>query len=252
MDTLPQTTPISGIPPTPEAYGELQQVYDHFNLELFGGQLPACLITLQHKDCRTYGYFSAARFARHDGAVTADEIALNPLHFATASVEEVLQTLVHEMVHCWQAHFGTPSRGSYHNKEWAAKMEAIELLPSDTGAPGGKKTGPRMGDYPLPGGRFEQAVRQLLSTDFTVSWHEVRAAVATHLPDDGDEEEAGERPASGKRVKFTCPVCKANAWGKSSLILICGACGETMGTRRKAQDAPAPSDDEAHPAVTAA
>ena len=87
MDMLTQTTLIIGPHPTPEAYGELQQAYDHFNRELFEGQLPPCLITLQHKDRRTYGYFSAARFARHDGKVT-DEIAMNPLHFATTSIEE--------------------------------------------------------------------------------------------------------------------------------------------------------------------
>ena len=40
--------------PTREIYDELQTAYDYFNVELFGGELPPCLITLQ-REKRTYG-----------------------------------------------------------------------------------------------------------------------------------------------------------------------------------------------------
>ena len=48
--------------PTEQAYAELQQAYDVFNTELFDGQLPPCLITMQRKN-RTYGYFSGERWS---------------------------------------------------------------------------------------------------------------------------------------------------------------------------------------------
>jgi hypothetical protein len=32
----------------------------------------------------------------------------------------------------------------------------------------------------------------------------------------------------GRRAKFTCPACKANAWGKPSLKLICADCDRRM------------------------
>jgi len=99
--------------PTEQAYTELQHAYDFFNRQLFNGQLPPCLITLQRKN-RTYGYFSGERWDDKAGAII-DEIALNPVHFATRSTDDVLSTLVHEMVHLWQHHFGKPSRSSYHN-----------------------------------------------------------------------------------------------------------------------------------------
>jgi hypothetical protein len=51
----------------------------------------------------------------------------------------VLSTLVHEQAHLWQHHFGKPGRGRYHNREWAAKMVEIGLIPSATGEPGGKQ-----------------------------------------------------------------------------------------------------------------
>ena len=100
--------------PTGQAYSELQHTYDVFNTRLFAGQLPPCLITIQRKN-RTYGYFSGERWNDQARAVT-DEIALNPMHFATRSTEEVLSTLVHAMVHLWQHHWGTPSRSTYEGQ----------------------------------------------------------------------------------------------------------------------------------------
>lgn len=156
--------------PTQQAYAELQQAYDHFNDLLFGGQLPPCLITLQREKA-TFGYFSSNRFTRADGRFT-DEIAMNPTYFAAVPLVETFQTLVHEMVHLWQSHFGSPGRGRYHNHEWANKMESIGLMPSATGAPGGKRTGDHMADYALKGGRFLQACAALLTSDFTISWYD--------------------------------------------------------------------------------
>ena len=38
------------------------------------------------------------------------------------------------MTHVWQHQHGKPSSRGYHNREWAAKMKAIGLQPSNTGA----------------------------------------------------------------------------------------------------------------------
>jgi len=46
---------------TPIEYGGLQEAYDHFNKELFSGELPDVFITYQRK-ARSLGYFSADRF----------------------------------------------------------------------------------------------------------------------------------------------------------------------------------------------
>jgi len=93
----------------------------------------------------------------------------HPSYFAVVPLLEVLQTLVHEMVHAWQFHFGKPGRRGYHNKEWADKMEAIGLMPSSTGKPGGARTGEKMADYAIPGGLFMQATDKLLTQDFKIS-----------------------------------------------------------------------------------
>ena len=120
--------------PTAKTYAALNRAFDFFNDRLFGGELPACLVTLQRKN-KAYGYFAGGRFGSKDGTEITDEIALNPSHFKSRTDEQSLSTLAHEMAHLWQHHFGKPSRAGYHNKEWAAKMasrhesgESVRLL----------------------------------------------------------------------------------------------------------------------------
>lgn len=253
--------------PTEEAYAELQQAYDHYNSALFGGQLPACLITFQRQK-RTFGYFSKDRFGRRRDGRKADEIALNPEYFAVVPMVEVLQTLVHEMAHLWQEHFGKPSRACYHNTQWAEKMEFIGLMPSDTGLPGGKKVGQSMEDYVIRGGCFELATVSLLSSGFAISWldrfpaplparlAQVRFTVPAAAPavtaDWAHEEEsepgnihfatAWMPPVTAQpeiidhqktgnrsnRSKYTCPSCLMNVWGKPGLRILCGDCEDRL------------------------
>lgn len=222
--------------PTKQITDELQYAYDVFNKELFGRQLPSCLITLQRKEHRVMGHYCKDRFAStRDGDVTTDEIAMNPQHFADADQTEILQTLLHEMCHLWQCRFGDPSRAGYHNKEWAAKMIEVGLMPTDTGKPGGKTTGQRMGDYPIANGPFARLAAEMFANGYRVSWFDRQkpkprkaASASAGADGEGAGDASSGRTKSGQRRKFTCPSCKANAYGKSSLTLICGGCDERM------------------------
>ena len=82
-----------------------------------------------------------------------DEIALNPAHFASRPTAGTLSTLAHEMAHLWQHHFGTPSRTGYHNKEWAAKMREIGLIPIRYRP--ARRQGNRPEGHPLPSSRAD-------------------------------------------------------------------------------------------------
>ena len=205
--------------PTQRTYTSLDAAYEYFNRELFAGQLPPCLITMQrHKGA--FGYFSGERFASlDDPQEVTDEIALNPAHFAGRTTTKTLSTLVHEMVHLWQHHFGKPSRTGYHNKEWAAKMRGVGLVPSSTGEPGGKETGQKVSHFIEAGGRFEQACTAYLATGAAILYHD-RA---------GDAEATKTRKTkAASKTKYTCPVCGQNAWAKPEASLICGDCREAM------------------------
>jgi len=171
--------------PTQHIYSELQHAYDVLNVALFEAQLPPCLITLQRprRSVRSslYGYFCGVRWQDQSGVLTA-EIALDPRYFGTQSTEAVLSTLAHEMVHLWQHHDGHPSRTGYHNREFADKTESIGLCPSQTGQPGGERTGHRMDHYIVEGGPFAQACVTLLAEGFALSWRDLTSARPLESP----------------------------------------------------------------------
>src|SRR6266436_5431259 len=184
--------------PTGAIYNDLVCAYDFFNELLFDNQLPRCLITMQRKN-KTYGYFSRERFISRDEQDITDEIALNPAHFRERTDEQILSTLVHEMVHLWQFHLGKPSRGGYHNREWAERMKALGLMPSDTGEPGGRQTGQRVSHYIVPEGAFAVACGELLSLGVDIRYVE-KTVVARNV---------AKKAAS--KTKYTCPSCGLNA-----------------------------------------
>jgi predicted SprT family Zn-dependent metalloprotease len=218
------------IKPTRETYDPLQQAYENLNRSLFEGALPNCLITLQRSK-KSYGYFCGDRFGRADGTLT-DEIALNPIHFRDRPQDEVLATLVHEMAHLWQHHFGRPGRGRYHNREWAEKMKAIGLQPTSTGKEGGDETGDVMGHLIVPDGLFDRAIRKLLAKGLIVSWVEQPEKHADAADNDDSEEKESK---SGKRVRYLCPHGDTKAWAKHGAKLICG---EHMAAMEVSEPAP--------------
>lgn len=315
--------------PTREAYAELDKAYAFFNTALFDDRLPDCLITLQRSH-DTLGYFLPNQFVNRS-ASNAHEIALNPSYFAIRSLPETLSVLVREMLSLDQhLNSAKPPRRRYRNKEWADMAEAVGLMPSDTGLPGGKRTGDGVLVYIIDGGAFDLACTQLLDDHFVLSWIDrfppAKGASPQPAPagneldsegegelllsddpvdtgasspdgsqdDDGlisgamaaqdalsddlghiqpfegvlvslDGESAPAAPAASKppkdvpppppmkcyesvamesladmgvepqerhknlsKTKFSCPVCKANAWGKPSLHLHCAGHGENM------------------------
>jgi predicted SprT family Zn-dependent metalloprotease len=203
--------------PTTQTYTSLTAAYEFFNRELFSAELPPCLITMQrHKGA--LGFFSGERFANtSDPMEITDEIALNPVHFATRKPVEVLSTLVHEMVHLWQHHLGTRPRKGYHDKQWAGKMLAVGLIPTETGELGGKQTGQHVTHLIEESGRFAQAVEKLLKDQPAILYHD-RA---------GEDDEVRKKKAASK-TKYTCPGCGLNAWAKPDAPLVCGECQEPM------------------------
>lgn len=217
-------------------YLTLEASYESLNRTLFDAKLPGAFLTYQ-REARTYGYFSRARFVSPETNQTLDEIALNPDLFDSGAKDlEILQTLAHEMAHQWQNHFGKPSRAGYHNKEWAAKMWSIGLAPSSTGEPGGKQTGQSMADYVVAGGLFEKTAIDLLGdSKRLVRWvspsREVAATIHNEIVQEGGQENGGEvpvpKPRTPSKLKYTCPGCATNAWGKPWLKLICGECSKT-------------------------
>jgi len=211
--------------PAVEAINIFQNAYNLFNQALFEAQLPPCMIIYQRKG-RAFGYYAPKRWEDREAGGRLDEIAINPDMLDGNPDMEAAQTLLHEMVHLWQRHFGKPSRNGYHNKEFALKMQAVGLMPSDTGKVGGKRTGQRMSDYPIDNGRFMQLWPQVQQLGFKLRYV---GKTVTRTSKGGmvTEGESGESAKAKSKVKFGCPFCGQNAWGRPSLNLLCGSCSDS-------------------------
>lgn len=225
--------------PTPAemAIAELQKAFDLFNAELFDGQLPPTMLTMQritNGAGTVFGYYRPQGFRNNRNIRTVDEISVNPAALAGYPTIENLQTMVHEQCHQWQHRRGKPSRKSYHNREFAEKMKSVGLMPSSTGKPGGAETGQTMADYPIPGGKFLAACEKLLAAGFLFTWGTSDAPIlmpmiaAIGAGGDLPTQKPASGTKAGKKTKFVCPKCQAKAWGKDSLNLICGDCGVKM------------------------
>lgn len=213
---------------TNQQYQILDDAYRLYNVKLFANQLPDCMIVLHRKGKRNLGYFHPERFVNREVLEAAkkakkknsvkpdtDELSLNPDSFIGRSDTAILSTLLHEMVHVWQFHLGQKySRNGYHNKEWGNKMKEVGLYPSNTGDEGGKETGQQMTHYIIRKGKFET---------LTIAFLKNRSIKLSSFP---ISKEASSQ--NKNKVKFSCPSCSINAWGKPDLNIHCGDCDERM------------------------
>jgi predicted SprT family Zn-dependent metalloprotease len=201
--------------------------FKFFNRGLFQDKLPDCLITLQRKN-KTYGYFHCGRFGARDGSNVADEIALNPATFRNRSDKEILSTLVHEMTHCWQAHFGKLSPNRYHNRQWADKMEEVGLTPSRNGKPGGKRTGQKMTHYITPDGPFDLVANALTAQGFQIAYVETGFRQISGATDRSSNGQNASLANSRNKTRFCCSSCGVKAWGAPKLEIDCAVCKKRM------------------------
>lgn len=198
--------------PTTEQFSAYQAAFDYFNRVLFAGELRPVILNFSRK-AKSLGFFAPIRWGKLDAI--RHEISLNPMYLAYRPMRDTMSTLVHEMAHLWQQDFGkNKSRGGYHNREWGSKMESIGLMPSHTGAPGGKRTGDRMTHYIIEGGPFAKAF-DAIPAEYLLPWSSAEP----------DEE---KKPRTKSKLKYTCPGCECNAWAKPNAKLKCGGCDEEM------------------------
>jgi predicted SprT family Zn-dependent metalloprotease len=224
--------------PTEQQFKSLNGAYKYFNRKLFNNELPGCILNFSRLK-GTHGFLAPERWKRIDEKdFGTHEISLTPSTLYRTPIE-IFSTLVHEMCHLWQWDFGNPSRNGYHNKEWAAKMIEVGLIPSNTGKPDGKMTGQKMTHYIEKNGKYQKAFEKMPERyilPFTSLDGEVMKSLVEGSNTEGSEKDDDERkrrlrklrPVSRNKTKYSCPGCKVNVWGKPGLRLICGDCDESF------------------------
>ncbi|MEW7987672.1 MAG: SprT-like domain-containing protein [Candidatus Thiodiazotropha sp.] len=219
---MDRTIHHTNIDPTDEIYRQLKIPLVHFNETLFNGGLPDCVLTLAHNRKRTLGYFRPGGFRHHDGTIT-DEIAMNPRIFLCEDLPYILSIIVHEMAHQWKYHHLGPEnwKGGYHCKAWGKKMNELGLPPSNTGKPGGKRTGYQMMHYIEKDGAFYKACQSLVAQDFTMQWGFSQQQLIRR-------NGKGTENKQKNKIKYSCVVCGLNAWAKPNIKLACVECSVLM------------------------
>jgi len=210
-----------------DVYLPWQTAFNFYNEELFDGQLPPVFFSIQRKRGAA-GYYAQERMEDRTSDAKLDELAMNPDTFAGKSTERILSTLVHEMCHHWQRHFGLQKiTKAYHNREFAAKMEEVGLMCSATGEPGGKTTGRSMSHYILEWGAFEVVTKRLMKTGFKLGfedrWAKVNGPSGGTTGGDGENGKKGPK-SKRARVVYHCQ-CVNSIAGKPGLSITCNNCG---------------------------
>lgn len=203
---------------TVETYDAFRRAYLFYNERLFGGKLGDVLFTL-NRHRRFNGYFWFKKFEPYKTEGSAvNEIAINP-DFQHRTTEEVLSTLVHEMVHYlhYQIYgLEEAKKNGGHPASWKELMLQRGLIPFSTSGRGtGNGTGRNVSHTIEPGGAFDLATRDLLAEGF-------------RLP-------LASRPQAKKSVSerqstttYSCVPCEQKVRGRLGQKIVCGLCLKPM------------------------
>ena len=120
-------------------YNELYRAFDHFNQVFVDGKLPKVVITIQESGRRNaYGWFGNGFWTDKLAGDVVPEINLSA-EYLSRGPEALLETLLHEMAHLWNATVEDVkdcSSGQYHNKHFKTAAERFGLEVSRDGKRG--------------------------------------------------------------------------------------------------------------------
>jgi hypothetical protein len=101
---------------------ELARAHEHYNVILFGGRLSRIAIRISGRMRNRLGQYNAACASGRPA-----EITIGRRHIRRHGWEEALHTLLHEMVHQWQAESGMPID---HGREFRRKAREVGVEPT--------------------------------------------------------------------------------------------------------------------------
>lgn len=198
-----------------EIYDFLYEIYDYYNRELFEGQLPYVVITLEERE-KVRGYFSPSRFT--DSRKNIGQLCINPQYFIPGNEERVYSTIVHEMCHILMKMKGEDVVKGYHSVKWAEQMMRIGLIPTSDGTEKGKKTGFSVTHLIEKEGLFSVKTKELI---------EKRKMLFSIFSSKINKEEIyrnNDKSVPGKRIRYECGC--SSFWGKKGMNVYCKKCNK--------------------------
>lgn len=214
---MKQTTKMS------RAVGQLERMYNALNVDKFNGALPVPVITVQSKP-GTWGHCSRARvWQRKDEQTYEMNIAAEML---SAPIEEILDTLLHEMVHlyCRENGIQEVSRGGkYHNGKFKALAEKVGLVCVREGIYGWNTVGAgndSLIEYALEKGWTEIMLNRQIMGGFRVG------IAGSGAMQSGAATQGGKAPSSTRKLQ--CPCCGNSVRATKAVRIMCMDCMQQM------------------------
>ena len=191
-----------------ESIRMLEKAFDLVNDYYFESALSKSVITVQSTP-RAYGHFTTKRIWKDDRKESYEiNLGAETLH---RPIEEVIATLIHEMVHqyCAENDIQDTSRGgTYHNKRFKKEAEKRGLIITYNHRIGFSITEPS--DDLLS---FVKSTKWLEQ----ISWHRQTRIETSEVT-----------TSSSSTRKYQCLSCEMSVRATKKVNLICGDCDERM------------------------
>ena len=191
----------------------LEDAYGVFNREYFNGELPMVMITIQ-SSLRAYGHCTTKKIWA-SGSDRYYELNLSA-EYLSRPIENVLATLVHEMVHIYCMETGikdTSNNGRYHNKRFKAEAEMRGLKIAYAPTIGWSVTEPT-----------EVFIRNLKVWGLYDACENYRLG-----PLQTDSSNGTDKPRKKTSTrKYYCPVCGNSVRATKDVNILCMDCNVQM------------------------
>ena len=199
----------------------LNTIFDLLNERYFEGALSRPIITIQSTP-KAYGHYTLYDAWSVDGEKGMREINIGA-GTLSRPIENVVATLLHEMVHYWNDKNGIKdaSRGNtYHNKHFKAKAEACDLLVENHPTYGWSITS---ASDALVEFCIEHDLREirLCRNDFEMFRVSGTGAKAGTFTFGGSNKKSSTR-------KYICPCCGMSVRATRSVNIACLDCNEQL------------------------
>lgn len=200
------------------ALEELYRIFSILNEDKFDGELTEPVITIQKTKGRTLGHFTVDRTwkDKNDEAneeTSYYEINIDPRWFNTRTPADVVETLLHEMVHYYNKMNDIKDcSGNVHNKKFKSSAEKVGLVVEK-----GKGVG-----Y----GYTSMSEALSAYVNEVVKPNEAAFEYFRSVPVKLSGGYGGGRKKS--IFKYTCPDCGAEVKGKRDMTIKCGICDVVM------------------------
>lgn len=204
------------------AAGYLNKIFDLLNAEYFESELSRPTITIQSTP-KCYGHFSLREDTWVSKLGASHEINIGAGTLARP-IEEVVATLLHEMIHYYNYVMGVQDcsrSNTYHNRRFKEAAESRGLVVTRSEKYGWAHTAPGddLLDFVLENGLTDILINRNEFTGFQITGTGTHSGTGIVLP-----------PKTSSSRKYICPCCRNSVRATKNVNIACLDCREQMVT----------------------